>query len=145
VRVQSGNHFYNKRIADLDVHDVFDGVVTFEVLENIRDDDAPAFMEAKPLPETMPLSYLQLFPLGNLAKKALQTLNRIPLRRARGPFFREMAIVGHNRTNSLHRKIFSIMNIVSRIFYSDRLSWKYQHFIDAVMQGEGTLLVAARP
>jgi cyclopropane fatty-acyl-phospholipid synthase-like methyltransferase len=126
--------FHNKRIENLDAHCAFDGAVSLEVLEHIPDDNISTFIGG--IKSVVTDDAVVIFAVPSIKKpleeKHFRHYTESSLRGALGPFFREVTIVGHSRVNSLHRKIFSAMNVISLISYSDHFCWKYPRVIDFI-------------
>ncbi len=130
--------FHNKRIEDLNLRGVFDGAVSLEVLEHIPDDDMPAFI--KGIRSVVTDDAVVIFTVPSVRKpleeKHFRHYTEITLRETLGPFFGEVAITGHSRVTVVHGKIFSVMNILSLICYSDRFCWKYPRAVGIISRAK---------
>jgi len=126
--------FHSKQIEDLNLHGVFEGAVALEVLEHIPDDEIPAFIEG--IKTVVRDDAVIIFTVPSVRKpleqKHFRHYSETALRETLERFFEEVAIVGHSRARSMHGRIFSIMNILSLICYSDRFCWKYPRAVDII-------------
>lgn len=118
--------FHNKRIENLDAHRTFDGAVSLEVLEHIPDEDIPTFIGG--IKAVVKDDAVIIFAVPSVRKplqqKHFRHYTEASLRKTLERFFGEVTISGHSRVSSMHGRIFSVMNILSLICYSDRFCWK---------------------
>ncbi|MDI6616663.1 MAG: class I SAM-dependent methyltransferase [Syntrophaceae bacterium] len=130
--------FHNKRIEDLNLQGEFDGAVALEVLEHIPDDGMPAFI--KGIRSVVTDDAVVIFTVPSVRKpleeKHFRHYTEMTLRETLEPFFEKVAVTGHSRVSPVHSRIFSAMNILSLICYSDRFCWKYPRAVDVISRAK---------
>ncbi len=112
----------------------YTGAVCIEVLEHICDDEISSFL--KGIKKILKNEALIIFTVPSINKpmsvKHYRHYNQRLLFETLTPYFEVLEIKGHSKISSFHRKIFSVMHIVSLLFYSETFQWKFPNFVKFV-------------
>jgi len=125
--------FYSEDFMKKKFHKLYDGIVALQVLEHIPDNEIYSFLfkineilrEGGRCIISVPSKILPL------EKKHFRHYNKEELLIVLSPFF-DVEIIGQSRTAKIHRKVMSILNILSLLFYSENFCDRFPKAVEYI-------------
>ena len=112
----------------------YGGGVCIEVLEHIPPQQLESFLMS--IKRLIRDKGLIIFAVPSINKpfteKHFIHYNRKSLYSTLIPYFKVIEIKGHSKVSWFHKNIFSILNIVSLLFYSEHFCWKFSNFVNFI-------------
>jgi 2-polyprenyl-3-methyl-5-hydroxy-6-metoxy-1,4-benzoquinol methylase len=125
--------FYCGDIGEIEIGR-YDGAACLEVIEHISDNELPIFM--KSILRLLNRDGRAVFSVPTLnqplSSKHYRHYNEDLLRDFLSSYFDNISIVGHAKSNSILYPLNSALNLISCLFYSETLQWKYPNLIKKV-------------
>jgi len=124
--------FHNCHIEKL--KSKYDGAVCLEVLEHIPDKEIDSFLSAIANVVSSKGTIIFTVPSTNkeLIEKHFRHYHKEFLLETLNSFFDKIDIIGYGRIAPFHRRVFSLLNVISFLFYSQEFCWQFPNFVSTV-------------
>jgi cyclopropane fatty-acyl-phospholipid synthase-like methyltransferase len=122
--------FYHGRLQQQDYMEPFDGAVCIETMEHIPNGEVPTFLAKASTILKSNSKLIFTVPSINqpLASKHFRHCEESTLHSALSPYF-EVEIIGHSRISKWHRRVMSMLNLISLLVYSEQFRNTYTRFV----------------